>query len=98
MSNASTSSGLKAASAVIYAQPCKLTGLLAGADNTNAATIIVYDNASAASGTVLWKVVVDATTTYADAHIPEGGIVALNGIYLSMSGTGAEALVTFQPG
>lgn len=98
MSNASTSSGLKVASGAIMTMPGKLMGLQGLADNTNAATIIVYDSPDAASGVVLAKIVVDATTTYEDAHIPDGGIAANQGLYLSISGTGAEAVVWFQLG
>lgn len=98
MTGPCTSSGLVSASAVISAYPGRLRGLSVGADGTNAATVILYDNASAASGTVLAKVVVDATTTHDEVHIPDDGVVVNNGIYASISGTGAECVVYYDRG
>lgn len=88
------SSGLKTADAVICARPCILHSIQVTADNTNAATIVLYDHASAASGTVLAKIIVDATTTYAD-FTSLAGIQANNGIYADVTGTGAEYIVHF---
>lgn len=78
--------------------PGRLRGLSVIADGTNAATVILYDNASAASGTVLAKVVVDATLTYADLNLPAAGVICNEGIYLDVSGTGAECVVYFDRG
>lgn len=95
MSCGHTSSGLLTADGAIYAGPAKLHAILAGADNTNAATIIIYDNASAASGTVLAKVIVDATTT--NVSVSELNVVANNGLYLDIAGTGAEVVIHYSP-
>jgi len=46
MPNSSQSSGLRSADAAIMAQPGKLTSLMVCADGTNAATVVLYDNAS----------------------------------------------------
>lgn len=97
MSEPSTSSGRQTASVAIMAAPGKLRGIMAEADGTNAATIIVYDNATAASGTILAKIVVDAGLTY-ECLLPPGGIVANAGLYLSLSGTGAAAVVLYDRG
>lgn len=88
------SSGLKSADAAIMAQSGFLCGLQVIADGTNAATVILYDNASAASGTVLAKIVVDAGATYED-YTPLEGIECANGIYADVSGTGAEYIVHY---
>lgn len=93
-----TSGDLITASAVVSANPGRLRGVQALADGTNAATIIIYDNATAASGRILAKIIVDATLTEAGAAIPSGGVVALNGLYASMSGTGAACIVYFDQG
>lgn len=98
MNEVATSSGLKSSSAVIAARPARLLGLQVLADGTNAATVIIYDNASAASGTILAKVIVDATLTAQDARIPLCGVAANNGIYASISGTGAECIVHYSLG
>lgn len=98
MKMAVTSSGLKAASAAITALPGRFHGLVVVTDGTNAATIIVYDNASAASGTVLAKVLVPGASGYGVVQIPDQGIEAINGIYCSVSGTGAAAVVYYSNG
>lgn len=94
--DAATSSGLKTSDGVISANPCRLKSIQVIADNTNAATAILYDNSSAASGTVIAKIVVDATTTY-ESFNSEGGIVCNNGLYLDLGGTGCEVIVHFCP-
>lgn len=96
MSCPATSSGLKAASTAILASPGRLKGLFVGADGTNAATAIIYDNPSAASGTVLCKIIVDAGATAEIADHMD--VVANRGIYLALSGTGAEAVVHYTSG
>lgn len=87
------SSGLKSSSAAIVSGPGKLRGVFAEADGTNAATIIVYDAASA-TGTELAKIIIDAGLT-SDSAVFESGISADTGIYLSLSGTGAKAIVLY---
>lgn len=96
--NSITSSGLKTADGVISNAAGRLHGLCVGTDGTNAATIIVYDNATAASGTVLAKVVVDATATHENIMLPEQGVECLNGLYLDVTGTGAEVVVYYSRG
>lgn len=95
MSNPANTSGLKSADAVIMAMPGRLMGCLVLADGTNAATITLYDNASAASGTVLAKYVVDATLTSEAPTLPSEGIICNNGIYADVTGTGAEFIVYY---
>lgn len=95
MSCPANSSGLKVADAVICVRPCKLKSIQLLADGTNAATVVLYDNASAASGTVIAKVIVDATSTY-EWFTSDAGIVCNNGIYADVTGTGAEYIVHFE--
>lgn len=87
------SSGLKSADAVISALPARLLGIQLFADGTNQATITVYDNATAASGTVLAQVIVDAGLVAQDAQLPNPGIIANNGLYADVSGTGATYII-----
>lgn len=94
MSCPSTSSGLKSSSAVVINRPARLHGVIAIADGTNAATVTIYDNASAAAGTELAQIIVDATLTYESFNL-EGGIEAKNGLYVALAGTGAKAIVLF---
>lgn len=89
----STSSGLLSASAAVAARPAivqSVTVVPAAAD----ATVVLYDNASAASGTVLAKVFAlanGASVSIAFNH----PIQASNGIYLDISGASAAAIVTY---
>lgn len=87
-------SGLKSASAVISAANCRVLGAQinpAAAD----ATLIIYDNKTAASGPVLFKLTVKASTTGQNVWFGDLGIAADQGAYASLSGAGAEYLVYY---
>lgn len=99
-SNSGTSSGLLAASQAVMggnSSPCsgRLLSIHLIADGTNAATVTIYDNPSAASGLVLAKLSIPAGETYVDAHLPGDGMVANQGLYASLSGTGAACIVGY---
>src|SRR5882757_9804218 len=92
--NSCLSTGLITASAVVSDHKDYLNGVLITTDGTNAATVIVYDNASAASGKILAKgVVAGATNQFHIAY--HRGLQASNGLYVSIAGTGAGAQVYF---
>lgn len=95
MSNPATSSGLKSADAIILAAPGTLLGLIIVTDGTNDATVSLYDNASAASGNILAKFVVKGADLAKELVISECGVVANNGIYADVSGTGANYIVHY---
>lgn len=101
MSRPATSSGRKTADAAIAARPCLLKSVILEGDGTNAATVILYDNASAASGTVLAKLLLSAVGTATDkvpmyaAFESKDGIECNNGIYADVTGTGAAYIVHF---
>src|SRR4051812_20404840 len=97
MNHATTSSGLKSADAAILAAPGKLRGVTVLTDGTNAATLIIYDNKSAASGTVLEKLIV-AGADRCMKVVFDAGVVANAGIYADVSGTGAEYIVHYDMG
>lgn len=78
------SSGEKADSAVIYAGECIYYGFVCVTDGS-ARTIKLYDNASAASGTVIENFVAAADKP-TDGHSHSNPVHCINGIYLSMSG------------
>jgi len=70
-----------------------LVDVLVYTDGNNNATVTVYDNPSAASGTVLAKIIVKGTDLM-------GGEVSIlvdaqTGIYVDISGTGATALIRY---
>ena len=94
MKSSSRSSGLKNADAAISAGRNRINAITLLGDGTNAASLIVYDNASAASGTVLAKVTQLATARL--THIIfENPVFAENGIYADVTGTGAEYIVYY---
>ncbi len=92
------SSDLLSASAVILNKDGYLAGCRVFTDGTNNATLTIYDNASAASGKVLDKIIVVGADYMGGVKEGDGaykGIVARNGIYASISGTGATFIVHF---
>lgn len=98
MTNNSQSSDRRTSDAAILVGPGRLTGLILEGDGTNAATVVLYDNASTASGTILYKMMLKASSNdlVYPAVIPDGGIDCLNGIYADVTGTGAAYIVHFQ--
>ena len=88
------SSGVQTASAVVNAGRCKLISVHAQLTGNAATTVKVFDNASAASGTELARLILapDQTIEF-DMH----GVLALNGLYLSISsGTNEGAAVSVE--
>ena len=88
-----TGSGAKTASAVIFARPCSFAGLTIATDGTNAVTVDVYDNATAATGTKLiptWIVPTSSANRIAALeflHMKR----CENGIYVNISVAGGGA-------
>ncbi len=93
MACTATSSGLKSAAGVIAAMPARLLGVLIVGGSAQT-TVTIYDNATAASGTVLAKGIVAANTTL---HIPlqDAGVASLAGLYCDISGTAGAAIVYY---
>ena len=90
----SRSSGLKTADAVITTGRNRINAITLITDGTNAANVVVYDNSSGASGLVLGKV--SAAGTQNTVHVIfENPVVAENGIYADVTGTGAAYIVYF---
>lgn len=92
------SSGLKTADAAIAATGARLHGVMVISDATNVASVVIYDNASAASGTVLAKLSIPANTTAPQYVIFNHPITANLGIYADVSGTGANYIVYYSLG
>lgn len=90
-----TSSGLITADGAVYALPCKLWGLSLS-PAAAASSIVVYDNASAASGTVLAKLSVAANTQTVNITFNQG-VQAQFGLYVDISGASADAVVYYSP-
>lgn len=88
----SLSSGLRTADAAVHTGRGTLNGVLIGTDGTNSATLTIYDNASSATGDVVFKAVVAATNRTKDVifNVP---VRCVNGLYCDIQGTGAEYIV-----
>ena len=89
-----TSSGLVAADSAIVTGKGHLEAVIGVTDGTNDATCVLYDNASAATGTVLWKGKVTAANNFGGATFPTP-INFTNGIYLDITGTNAACIVYY---
>lgn len=88
------SSGEKTSSGAIKASEGFLGGAIVLTDGTNDATVILYDNDNAASGTKLFEVTVAGADNYGGLVLPVP-IRFDNGCYLSISGTGASCIVYY---
>lgn len=87
------SSGLLSSSQAVFTTKAVLVSLIVYTDGTNNGTAILYDNASAGSGTEVAKIVAKGSELMGgETHIM---CDCENGIYLSLSGTGATALVRY---
>lgn len=94
--NFTYSSGLVATSQMICKVPCLVTDISIYGDGTNAATVILYDSISGATGTVLYKVALPSGAVAGGTFIPIPVKAAL-GVYMSISGTGASAIIYTTP-
>jgi len=98
MHEAATPSGdlAVAAATVVTAKPALLHSLSLSI-TINASTIVVYDNASAASGTVIARIKLDGTLNAngCKAINFDAPLVANNGITVAVTGTGAVGNVNY---
>ena len=90
----SRSSGLKTVDSVIQTGRNRINAITLLGDGTNAASVIVYDNASTASGVILAKVTAETATRFTHVLF-ENPVVAENGIYADVSGIGAEYIIYY---
>ena len=81
------------ADGVVKAAPGSFVSVLLTAGDAAAASIILYDNASAASGTVV--ATVKAAQGTSAQWSPECSYVVANGIYADITGTGATAYIVY---
>jgi len=85
-------SSTKESSGVVKASPAMLGGVVLAA-GSDTATVIIYDNASAGSGTVLVKLTA-VTNTSASVIFPSP-VVASKGLYAAVTGTAMSVSVLF---
>lgn len=87
-------SGEQTSDSVICDKPCYLSGVLVITDGENNAKLILYDNASAASGTVVGEFTIVSTDHYG-GRTWNHPVVCTNGIYADIDGTGASYTVEY---
>lgn len=94
---ASKTTGSITADAVVSATPCLITGITLRS-GTGASSLVLYDNATAASGTIVWSVSLIATTAAGDqTHsitFPYP-LACTNGCYVDWTGTAAIGNISF---
>jgi len=89
---------LAATPAAAYAGPCYLVGALLISDATNDPKVILYDNATEASGTVLAELTFDVSARgiFTLSFFPPKGIRCENGIWVVVSGDNASVIVYYE--
>lgn len=98
MAEPATSSGAITADGVVLNKPGRLDSLILIGSGAAVASVILYDNASAAAGTVLARIDLSASQTFDMIHTVDG-IICNNGIYADVGGAGlVYAIVHYRPG
>lgn len=87
------SSGEKTSSVQIDTGPGIFCGVVINTDGSNDATIILYDSLTAANTKLHEQVVLAADIT--GGYVPFPPMAYITGLYLSVSGTGASAIVNY---
>ncbi len=98
---ASTSSGLLTSDTAVVAQSCILDCIVVSGDGTNAASVIAYDNATAASGLEVGYMILPAnatapTGTRTVVWTPPVGVYCNKGIYVDVAGTNAKFIIYYR--
>ncbi len=90
-----TSSGLQTSSAVVLARPCRIHAVTI-VDAAAACTLLVYDNATTNSGTVVAAVnaTVNASSNGQSFTVP---VECNKGAYAAITGTSAGYIVHYSP-
>lgn len=95
MNTISLSSDIITSSSVIRDGKSYLTGVLVVTDGTNNATVTIYDNASAASGKVLYKTIISGSDLHNLDSI-DFPVKADSGIYADISvATGSLEVIVY---
>ena len=96
-STTAISSGPFTSSQVIAGRPARLVDVGVQTDGTAAVTVLIYDNATTASGRVIAFAYAPSGTKVAGWNCPIPSM-ATNGLYAAVSGTGVtRVLVSFDP-
>ena len=94
-SNSSLTSGLLAAgTTTVIDRKTRLSGFIALSDGTNLSTVVIYDNASAASGTVVAKALSNSSQPTSIQSF-DNPVKCDNGITVTVTGTGSGAIIYY---
>ena len=88
------SSGEQTADGIISSKPCGIAGVTIITNSSSDAKLILYDNAAAASGTVLFERTVTGSNNGRRFTWPYPA-ECYNGIYADVTGTGASYIVEY---
>lgn len=93
----SVTSGELDTSTLVYTGACFISGIFIGTDGTNPATVTVYDNTAGSGKKICPPIVVAGATGYGGRNVIPM-CKADNGIYVSLSGTGAKVSIEYVTG
>ena len=77
---------------VAYAYPCYISALVIKTDGTEDVSVIVYDNASAASGDKIWDTTVKGSDNYG-GRIWSFPRKVNNGLYVAVTTSGTTVII-----
>jgi hypothetical protein len=95
MTSPSTSAGLKTADAVIRVGPTIATGVHIITDGAADATVELFDHASAASGTSIFKITVTGADDSTPINLPLNGVYCKNGVYANITTSGTMGYIVY---
>lgn len=90
-------SGEQTADKAVCGVRCAITAIYIITDGTNDAKLVIYDNASAGSGTVVHEQTVKGSDHYGGLVLPFPKQME-NGIYCDVTGTGASYIIDYITG
>lgn len=93
MSNKSKSTGVLSANTLVWTGRNYISSVIAGGDGTNIATVNIYDGLNT-GGVKVMSFIVPAGTRQT-IFVPASSVTVDVGLYVEVSGTGANATVMF---
>ena len=89
-----STSGEQTSDAAVATAKCYITSILIITNGSDNAKVVLYDNASAASGTVILEMTVVGVDNYGGRNY-QYPVKCTNGIYADVTGTGASYIVEY---
>jgi len=92
------SSGAKTSSGKLSIGRCVFHGVLIATDGSHDAVVNLYDNTAASGKKIIPPITVSADQNYGGLFVGSPGVFVSHDIYLSISGTGASAVIYYDDG